>query len=83
MISTFAVGLVRIRRHEIITTHKIQQLESYQTTLRRALWKQQRDIAVMTSPLQVNRRAYEMAIIPDNPPQFSWTDQTSTGLEAR
>lgn len=57
-----AVGLVHLRRAELIARHESQQLQLQQVTLRRQLWDQQIHLSYLAAPAEVRRRSEEMCL---------------------
>ena len=62
LLAGLAVGLVHVRRAEIITRHEIQQFRMRQVKLRRQLWDQQIRLGLLTAPDKVRRRVEQMKL---------------------
>ena len=60
-VAAILVGLVHVRREEIVTRHAIQRLRIRQIKLRRVLWDQQRRLGRLRCPGRVLRRATALA----------------------
>ncbi len=61
-LAAMAVGLVHIRRAELIARHESQQFQLRQVTLRRRLWDQQIALSYLTAPAEVRRRSEELCL---------------------
>jgi hypothetical protein len=61
-LAAMAVGLVHVRRAEVIACHEAQQLQLRQMKLRRRLWDQQIALSYLTAPSEVRRRSEEMCL---------------------
>jgi hypothetical protein len=61
-LAVMAVGLVHLRRAELIARHESQQLQLQQVKLRRQLWDQQIDLSYLATPAEVRRRSEEMCL---------------------
>jgi len=62
LLAGIAVGLVHLRRGEIITRHEIQRLQMRQVKLRRQLWNQQIRLGLLTAPDKVRQRVEQMKL---------------------
>ncbi len=61
-LTAIAVGLVHIRRQEVVLRHEIQRMQSEHTTLRRELWDRQVRIGHLMAPRAVQQRSKTMAL---------------------
>lgn len=61
-LAVMAVGLVHLRRAELIARHESQQLQLQQVKLRRQLWDQQINLSYLAAPAEVRRRSEEMCL---------------------
>lgn len=51
-----AVGLVQLRRREIVVRYEIQRMHEQQVGLRRRLWDQQVRLGYLTAPHEIRHR---------------------------
>lgn len=61
-LAVMAVGLVHLRRAELIARHEAQWLQLEQVKLRRQLWDQQMTLSTLVAPAEVRRRSEEMCL---------------------
>ena len=61
-LAVVAVGLVHLRRAELIARHDAQRLQLEQVKLRRLLWDQQITLSYLAAPAEVRRRSEEMCL---------------------
>jgi hypothetical protein len=61
-LTVIAVGLVHLRRQEVLVRHEIQRLESEHARTRREVWRREVELAKTFSPEEIRRRAKAMAL---------------------
>ena len=61
-LAAMAVGLVHMRRAELLARYEHQQLQLRQVKVRRQLWDQQITLSRLVSPSEVHRRSQEMCL---------------------
>lgn len=61
-LTVIAVGLVHIRRREVVLRHEIQQMQSEHTSLRREIWDRQVRLGHLMAPREVKQRSETMAL---------------------
>ena len=61
-LTAIAVGLVHIRRQEVVLRHEIQRMQSEHTALRREIWDRQVQIGHLLAPRAVKQRSETMAL---------------------
>jgi hypothetical protein len=74
------VGLVHLRKREIVARHELLTLETQHVLLRRTAQKQESDLGYLTNPKQISERATIMGIdIERKPVRFA----VPTGSDGR
>lgn len=61
-LAVVAVGLVHLRRAELIVRHDAQRLQLEQVKVRRQLWGQQITLSYLAAPAEVRRRSDQMCL---------------------
>jgi cytochrome c-type biogenesis protein CcmE len=61
-LTAIALGMIHLRRAELVARHQYQQLEDRRIQLRRKLWDQQSRLGYLVSPGEVRRRVDEMSL---------------------
>ena len=61
-LTAIAVGLVHIRRQEIVLRHEIQRMQSEHTSLRREIWDRQVRLGHLMAPREIKQRSETMAL---------------------
>jgi hypothetical protein len=78
-----AVGLVQLRRREIVVRHEIQRMQEQQIGLRRRLWDQQVRLGYLTAPREIHHRLDSASFTPgdlhEHLPQHPIRDRAPSG----
>lgn len=64
-LGAIAVGLVHLRRAEMVARYEVQQLQVTQVRLRRTLWDQQVRLSRLMTPAELRRRTETLDRIGD------------------
>ncbi|MCD4823063.1 MAG: hypothetical protein K8S55_00510 [Phycisphaerae bacterium] len=62
ILTVIAVGLVHLRRREVIVRSEIQRLQVRHLALRREIWDRQLELGHLTTPRAIRSRAETMAL---------------------
>lgn len=78
-----AVGLVQLRRREIVVRYEIQRMQEQQLRLRRKLWDQQVKLGYLTAPHEIHHRldsaSFTRGDLTEHPSQQSMGDRAPSG----